>query len=48
MAVVSLLAELYHFAELKLNLKFGIEVLRKGLDIDLDAVEATTALRNIL
>lgn len=46
MAVVSLLAELYHFAELKLNLKFEIEVLCKGLDIDLDAVEATTILRN--
>jgi len=46
MAVVSLLAELYHFADLKLNLKFEIEVLCKGLDIDLDAVEATTILRN--
>lgn len=46
MAVVSLLAELYHFAELKLNLKFEIEVLCKGLEIDLDAVEATTVLRN--
>ena len=46
MAVISLLAELYHFADLKLNLKFEIEVLCKGLDIDLDAVEATTVLRN--
>ncbi|KAJ7684728.1 Not1-domain-containing protein [Mycena polygramma] len=46
MAVVSLLAELYHFAELKLNLKFEIEVLCKGLDINLDTVEATTVLRN--
>ncbi|GLB35158.1 putative not1-domain-containing protein [Lyophyllum shimeji] len=46
MAVISLLAELYHFAELKLNLKFEIEVLCKALDIDLDAVEATTILRN--
>lgn len=46
MAVVSLLAELYHYADLKLNLKFEIEVLCKGLDIDLDAVEATTVLRN--
>ncbi|KIJ69669.1 hypothetical protein HYDPIDRAFT_80338 [Hydnomerulius pinastri MD-312] len=46
MAVVSLLAELYHFADLKLNLKFEIEVLCKGLDIDLDTVEATTVLRN--
>ncbi|KAJ7871497.1 Not1-domain-containing protein [Mycena olivaceomarginata] len=46
MAVISLLAELYHFAELKLNLKFEIEVLCKGLDINLDTVEATTVLRN--
>ncbi|KAH7889967.1 Not1-domain-containing protein [Phlebopus sp. FC_14] len=46
MAVISLLAELYHFADLKLNLKFEIEVLCKGLDIDLDTVEATTILRN--
>lgn len=45
MAVISLLAELYHFADLKLNLKFEIEVLCKGLDIDLDTVEATTILR---
>ncbi|KAN0075454.1 Not1 domain containing protein [Tylopilus felleus] len=46
MAVIALLAELYHFADLKLNLKFEIEVLCKGLDIDLDTVEATTILRN--
>ncbi|KAF8431772.1 Not1-domain-containing protein [Boletus edulis BED1] len=46
MAVISLLAELYHFADLKLNLKFEIEVLCKGLDIDLDTVEATMIFRN--
>ncbi|KAF5387155.1 hypothetical protein D9615_001699 [Tricholomella constricta] len=46
MAVISLLAELYHFAELKLNLKFEIEVLCKALEIDLDTVEVTTILRN--
>ena len=46
MAVISLLVELYHFAELKLNLKFEIEVLCKGLELDLDQVEATTVLRN--
>ncbi|KAG6820801.1 hypothetical protein H0H93_011566, partial [Arthromyces matolae] len=46
MAVISLLAELYHFAELKLNLKFEIEVLCKALDIDLDTVEVTTILRH--
>ncbi|KAI6129122.1 Not1-domain-containing protein [Pisolithus croceorrhizus] len=46
MAIISLLAELYHFADLKLNLKFEIEVLCKGLDIDLSTVEATTILRS--
>jgi len=46
MAVISLLAELYHFAELKLNLKFDIEILCKSLDIDLDSVEPATVLRN--
>ena len=30
MAVISLLTELYHFADLKLNLKFEIEILCKG------------------
>ncbi|KAI0371786.1 Not1-domain-containing protein [Pilatotrama ljubarskyi] len=46
MAVISLLTELYHFAELKLNLKFEIEMLCKALDVDLDVVQATTILRN--
>ncbi|PFH49091.1 hypothetical protein AMATHDRAFT_81473 [Amanita thiersii Skay4041] len=46
MAVISLLAELYHFADLKLNLKFEIEVLCKGLDINLDAVEPTKILQS--
>lgn len=46
MAVIGLLAELYHFADLKLNLKFEIEVLCKALDIDLDAVEPTSILRS--
>ena len=46
MAVISLLAELYHFADLKLNLKFEIEVLCKGLDINLDSVEPTKVLQN--
>lgn len=45
MAVVGLLAEFYHFAELKLNLKFEIEVLCKTLSVDLDKVEATGVLR---
>ncbi|KAF9557678.1 Not1-domain-containing protein [Agrocybe pediades] len=46
MAVISLLAELYHFAELKLNHKFDIEILCKALNIDLDTVEPTAILRN--
>ncbi len=46
MAVISLLAELYHFADLKLNPKFEIEILCKALQIDLDTVEATSILRN--
>ncbi|KAI8998906.1 Not1-domain-containing protein [Trametes punicea] len=46
MAVLSLLAELYHFAELKLNLKFEIEMLCKALDVDLDIANAATILRN--
>jgi CCR4-NOT transcription complex subunit 1 len=46
MAVMGLLAELYHFADLKLNLKFEIEVLCKALDIDLDSIEPTSILRN--
>ncbi|TDL27216.1 Not1-domain-containing protein [Rickenella mellea] len=45
MAVISLLAELYTFADLKLNLKFEIEVLCKALDLDLDKIEPTSILR---
>jgi CCR4-NOT transcription complex subunit 1 len=48
MAVISLLAELYHHAELKLNLKFEIEVLCKALDINLDTIEATRTIRSRL
>ena len=46
MGVLGLLAELYQFADLKLNLKFEIEVLCKSLDIDLDKLEMSTILRN--
>ena len=45
-AVLSLLSELYHFAELKLNLKFEIEMLCKTLKIDFENIEAATILRN--
>ncbi|BGP21039.1 hypothetical protein JCM10213_002926 [Rhodosporidiobolus nylandii] len=46
MAILRLLVELYQFAELKLNLKFEIEVLCKSLDVDLKDVEPTDILRN--
>jgi CCR4-NOT transcription complex subunit 1 len=46
MAVIGVLAELYHFADLKLNLKFEIEVLCKALEIDLNTVEPGSILRN--
>ena len=46
MAVISLLVELYHFAELKLILKCEIEVLCKSLEVNIDTMEATCVLRN--
>lgn len=46
MGVLGLLAELYQFADLRLNLKFEIEVLCKALRVELDKLEATTILRD--
>lgn len=46
MAVLRLMVELYQFAELKLNLKFEIEVLFKSLSIELKDVTPTSILRN--
>jgi len=46
MAVVALLSELYLFADLKLNMKFEIEVLWKKLGIDGDKIEPSTLMRN--
>lgn len=46
MAVLRLLVELYEFADLKLNLKFEIEVLCKNLNIDLAAIEPTDLLQS--
>ncbi|KAK4047791.1 CCR4-NOT core subunit cdc39 [Microbotryomycetes sp. JL201] len=46
MGILRLLVELYHFAELKLNLKFEIEVLCKSLNLDLKEVEPTDSLRS--
>lgn len=46
MAILKLLVEFYQFAELKLNLKFEIEVLCKNLNIDLKEIQPTTTLRD--
>ena len=46
MAVISVLAELYHFAELKLQIKFEIEFLCKALGIDLETVEVSNIFRS--
>ncbi|RKP34362.1 CCR4-Not complex component, Not1-domain-containing protein [Dimargaris cristalligena] len=45
MAVVRVLVELYKFAELKLNLKFEIEVLCKSLNLDLNDIEPSSYLK---
>lgn len=45
MDIISLLIELYHFAELKLNLKFEIEVLCKELKMDPKTLEPSTIVR---
>ncbi|KAJ5888089.1 transcriptional regulator family: CCR4-Not complex component N.t1.c1 [Penicillium taxi] len=47
MDVLSLLLELYHFAELKLNLKFEIEVLCKDLDLDHKTIEPAFIIRDL-
>ncbi|KAJ9354535.1 Ccr4-Not transcription complex subunit [Paecilomyces variotii] len=46
MDILALLLELYHFAELKLNLKFEIEVLCKDLELDHKAIEPSTCIRD--
>ncbi|EKV05850.1 Ccr4-Not transcription complex subunit (NOT1), putative [Penicillium digitatum] len=46
MDILGLLLELYHFAELKLNLKFEIEVLCKDLDLDHKAIEPAIVIRD--
>lgn len=45
MNIVHLLVELYHTAELKLNLKFEIEVLCKGLSLDHKGIEPSTDIQ---
>ncbi|KAI8988678.1 CCR4-Not complex component, Not1-domain-containing protein [Pilobolus umbonatus] len=46
MAILKLLVELYENADLKLNLKFEIEVLCKSLSIELNTIKPTTVLKN--
>jgi CCR4-NOT transcription complex subunit 1 len=46
MDIVALLMELYHFADLKLNLKFEIEVLCKELKMDPKNLEPSTIVRD--
>ncbi|TDZ29020.1 General negative regulator of transcription subunit 1 [Colletotrichum spinosum] len=46
MDIVHLLIDLYHNAELKLNLKFEIEVLCKGLNLDHKSIEPSGEILN--
>ncbi|KAJ3092021.1 hypothetical protein HK102_011503 [Quaeritorhiza haematococci] len=46
MAIMKLLSELYHFADLKLNLKFEIEVLCKNIKLDIKDIAPTNILRS--
>ncbi|KOS17417.1 General negative regulator of transcription subunit 1 [Escovopsis weberi] len=46
MDILHLLIELYHHAELKLNLKFEIEVLCKGLNLDHKSIEPSGEILN--
>lgn len=46
MEIVEILVELYHFTDLKLNLKFEIEVLCKNLSLDYKEVEPATVIRS--
>lgn len=45
MEILRILMELYHCADLKLNQKFEIEVLCKGLDIDHKTIEPSDSIR---
>jgi len=46
MSIVRLLAELYHYAELKLKAKFEIEVLSNALGLELKDITPTDLLKN--
>ncbi len=45
MAILRLLAELYGYSNIKLNLKFEVEVLCKNLQIDLHSLEPSSILK---
>jgi CCR4-NOT transcription complex subunit 1 len=45
MELIRVLMELYHFADLKLNQKFEIEVLCKGLNLDHKTIEPSDSIR---
>ncbi|KAG4096458.1 Not1-domain-containing protein [Neocallimastix lanati (nom. inval.)] len=45
MAILKVLSELYEFTDLKLNLKFEIEVLCKSLDIDIKDIKPSNYLK---
>lgn len=48
LGILKVLMELYQFADLKLNLKFEIEVLCKDLNIDMETIEPSFIIRNYL
>lgn len=45
-AILALLVEFYHYAELRLNLKFEIEVLFSRLDVVIESIEPSNILRS--
>ncbi|KAF2262786.1 Not1-domain-containing protein [Lojkania enalia] len=45
MEIIRVLMELYHFADLKLNQKFEIEVLCKGLELEYKDIEPSDSIR---
>ncbi|KAF2097545.1 Not1-domain-containing protein [Rhizodiscina lignyota] len=46
MEIVRVLKELYQFVEMKLNLKFEVEVLCKDLNLDINVVEPSDSIRS--
>lgn len=48
MGILKVIAELYQFADLKLNLKFEVEVLCNALNVNLEDIEPSVIIRNHL